>query len=229
MARRNSNLRFGYLFLAVAIASVLWGIAHGSSESDRGFDLPIVFNGVPEELVITEKSADVVNVRVLASRAAWRDITPSNMEYAVEVEGGRPGRAVYEVELSRVEDQLPRGARIVSRSPASIEVKFERRGRRSVKIRPDLEGEPGEGFLVTQVEVDPPRVWLAGARSDVLRLSEVVTETIEMAGLTEPVEREVRLSLGGGRVWMEENQPVVVRIQIDPVPQPESEQEQSEG
>lgn len=217
MAQLGPNVRLGYLLLALTIAFVLWGMTHGSSEVDRGFDLPVVFQGVPEDLVITEKSADVVNIRVLASRAAQREISPSKLEYPVVVEGGRPGRAVYEVDLTRVEDQLPRGAKIVSRSPASIDVKFERRGRRSVKVRPDLEGDPAEGFQVTGVEVDPPRVWLAGARSDVLRLSEVVTETIQLGGLSEPTAREVRLSLGAGRVWMEENRPVVVRIQIEPV------------
>ena len=86
-------------------------------------------------------------------------------------------------------EQLPRGAQITSRSPASIEVNYERRGRKSVQIRPVLEGEPAEGFLLSEVGVDPPRVWLVGARSSVLRLSEVVTETIDVTGIEESVER----------------------------------------
>ena len=108
----------------------------------------------------------------------------------------------------------------MSRSPASLEVKLEGRSRKSVKVRPDLEGEPAPGFVLTAVEVDPPRVWLQGARSDVLRLSEVVTETIDVSGLDQPTEREVKLSLGAGRVWMEESGPVKVKLQIDPVPPP---------
>jgi hypothetical protein len=73
--------------------------------------------------------------------------------------------------------------------------------------------------------VDPPRVWLAGARGDVLRLSEVVTETIEVGGLVETTEREVRLSLGGGHVWMEESRPVTVRIEIKAVPEDEPDEQ----
>ena len=69
--------------------------------------------------------------------------------------------------------------------------------------------------------MDPPRVWLQGARTDVLRLSEVVTETIDVSGLDQPTEREVKLSLGAGRVWMEESGSVKVKLQIDPVPPPE--------
>ena len=62
---------------------------------------------------------------------------------------------------------------------------------------------------------------LQGARTDVLRLSEVVTETIDVTGLDKPTEREVKLSLGAGRVWMEESGSVKVKLQIDPMPPPE--------
>ncbi len=209
-----------YLLLAILIALVLWGMAHGSSSIERGFDIPVVIHDLPERLVVTDLSADVVNIRVLGSRAALRDIDPSQLEYELPVGDAKPGIAVFEVDLTPVEGRLPRNVRIVSRSPASLEVKLEGRGRKSVKVRPDVEGEPVAGFVLTSVEVIPPRVWLQGARSDVLRLSEVVTETIDVNGLDRPTEREVKLSLGAGRVWKEESAPVKVKLQIDPVPPP---------
>jgi YbbR domain-containing protein len=170
--------------------------------------------------VVTDLSADVVNIRVLGSRAALRDIDPTQIEYALAVGDAQPGLAVYEVDLTPVENRLPGNVRIVSRSPASLEVKFEGRSRKSVKVRPDLEGEVAPGFVLASVEVDPPRVWLQGARGDVLRLSEVVTETIDVTGLDKPTEREVKLSLGAGRVWKEESGPVKVKLQVDPLPPP---------
>lgn len=218
MSRPGFELR--YFLLAVLIALVLWGMAHGSSSIERGFDIPVVIHDLPERLVVTDLSADVVNIRLLGSRAALRDIDPSQIEYAIVVGDAQPGLAVYEVDLTPVEGKLPRNVRIVSRSPASLEIKLEGRSRKSVKVRPDLEGDPAPGFVLTSVEVDPPRVWLQGARSDVLRLSEVVTETIDVSGLDQPTEREVKLSLGAGRVWKEESAPVKVKLQIDPVPPP---------
>ncbi len=221
MPRSESNLHFGYLLLAIVIAGALWGMAHGTSSIERGFDVPIAFHGVPEQVVITDQSADVVNIRVLGSRAALRGVTASKMEYPVAVEGARPGPAVYEVDVSRLDEQLPRGIRIVSRSPSRIELMFERRGRKSVRIRADLEGEPAEGYELKDVAIEPPRVWLVGARGDVLRLSEVVTDTIDLSALHESTEREVILSLGGGHVWMEEPRPVKVKIAIEALPEPE--------
>lgn len=222
MARRRPS--FGLGFLALCIAIVLWAMAHGSSSHDRGFDVPVVFNGIPDRLVITDQTADAINIRVLGSRAALRNVSASKLEYPIDVSGAKPGQAVYEVDASRID--VPRGTNIVSRSPAILEVKFERRGRKSVRVRPDWEGAPAEGFALGEVVVEPARVWLAGARSEVLRLSEVETETIDITGLSEPTEREVRLSLGGGHVWMEDQGPVTVRIPIEALPPPEEEGEE---
>ena len=205
-----------YFLLAIAISAALWGMSHGSSKIELGFDIPVAFVGMPEELVITRKSTQEINIRVLGPRAALRDISTNDLEYAVNLEGAKPGKAVYLVEETTL--VMPQGARILSRSPATIELEFENRGRKSVRITADPGGEPAEGFVFTEVEIGPPRVWLEGARSKVLRLTEVMTETIDVAGLSEPLEREVRLSLGREHVWVDEDKPVKLRIQVDPIP-----------
>lgn len=216
--RRQSNLRFGVLLLAFSIAAFLWGLAHGASDVERGFDVPVELIGLEEDLVVTDLSSDVINVRILGSRAALRNVRASELVYPLEVTGGRRGTAEYEVDVSRIDPDLPRAARIVSRSPSHLQVRFERKGRKAVGIRADVEGAPAEGYQMASVDVIPRRVWLAGARSQVLRLREVVTEPIDISGATETVEREARLFLGGGSVWMEDKKPVTVRIEIAPDP-----------
>jgi YbbR domain-containing protein len=223
--RRKKNLR--YAVLAIVISLILWSIAHGSSSVERGFDIPVVFHDLPDTLVITDQSDREINIRVLGSRVALRNLSPSKMEYVVDVSGAKVGRTVHEVDVSRLDQ--PRGVRIVSRSPAQIDARFEARGRKTVRIRVDLEGEPAEGFVLTSVEVDPPRVRLTGARSRVMRLSEVVTETIDVSGLEAPLERQVKLSLGSDHVWMEDDEPVSVRIGIEAVEPPADGAAGSEG
>jgi len=217
MARRGPSLRL--LALAIFLALVLWSMAHGTASTELSFDIPVVYDGIPDRIVITDQSTETVNIRVLGTRAALRNIKVSKLDYRVDVSGSKPGPAVYEVDVSSRLD-LPRGAKIVSRSPSQIKLRFERRGRKSVRVRPDIEGDPAAGFVVTGVEVEPARVWLVGARSTVLRLSEVVTETVDVTGLAESTEREVKLSLGGSHVWMEDQQPVKLRIAVEAVPEP---------
>ncbi len=217
--RRTGNLRFGVLLLAFAIAAFLWGMAHGASDVERGFDVPIDLYGLDEKLVVTDLSADAINMRLRASRAALRNVKASDLVYRLDVSGGKTGTAEYEVELSTLRAELPRDADIVARSPSHVQVRFERKGRKAVGVRADVEGDPADGFLIAAVEVTPRRVWLAGARSQVLRLREVVTDTIDVTGSEETIEREARLFLGGGTVWMEDKAPVVVRVEIIPDPE----------
>ena len=217
MARRFSNLHFGSLLLALAIAFFLWGIAHGLGAIERGFDIPVEIHGADDSLVVTDQSAVDINVRVMGSRAALRNVESGKLSYLLDVSGQKPGVGEYEVELSsRIE--LPGGARFVSHSPSRIQIRMERRGRKAVSVRPDVEGEPAEGYRLVGVRVTPGRVWLAGARSHVMRLSEMLTEPIDVSGLTESQQRDVRAITGSGTVWMEDEKPVTVHIDIEAIP-----------
>jgi YbbR domain-containing protein len=213
VASFSSSFRPGLMILALAIAIFLWGIASGTTTGERGFDIPVELTKLSDGMVVTDQSVDSINIRVMGSRAALRNVTPDRYTYSIDVSGGKPGVAVYEVDVSRID--LPRGARPVSHSPSRVQVRFEKRGRKLVEIRPDFEGEPAPGFRVSSVTVDPPKVWLAGARSQVMRLDEVVTETVNLTGLKADEEREVRVNLGGGTLWMEEQKPVKLVLEVD--------------
>jgi YbbR domain-containing protein len=200
------------------IAVFLWVVARGTTSVERGFDIPVVLQGVPDDLVVVDQGADVVNVRVLGSRAALRNFDPQRLEYEIDISTSKPGASTFEVDLTRFD--LPRGARIVSRSPSRIDLSFERRVSKTLKVRPDVEGAPAEGYRIADVDVEPPRVRISGARSEVLRLSEVATETVDVAGATGPVEREVRVSPGPGHVWAETPRVVKVKVAVEAEPAP---------
>ena len=225
MSRRFSNLRPGMLLVALVIAVILWGIAHGSSSKERAYDVPIEIDGLSDELVVTDRDPDEINVRVMGSIAALRNIDANALRYRVDVSGSKPGDAEFEVDVSRVETDLPRGrsrgeplalahpaalraARAQGRRLSASTWRASRR-RASCSAR-SWWSRPGSGS--------------PGARSQVLRLSEVVTETVELGGLKETTEREVSLFLGAGTVWMEKKEPVKIVIHIEPEPAPELEQ-----
>ncbi len=217
MARRFSNLRPGALVIAFLIALFLWGVAHGQSDIERIYDLPLELRELNNTFVVTEQSVDAVNIRVVGSRAALRNIDAKGLVFPINLSGSK--RGVTDVEVPDEPVAMPRGARVVSRSPSRVSIRLERKGRRSVSVRPDIMGEPAEGYRLASLTVEPKRVWLVGARSEVRRLSEVVTEPIDIAGLEQSEEREVRIFLGGGTVWTESTEPVRAVIEIAPDPE----------
>ena len=210
-----SNLR--YKVVALLAALLLWGVSHTTSSIERGFDIPVLPENVPGDLVVTDRSSDAVNVRVRGTRAALQRLTVAELDYRVDLSGARAGATQHEVDLSRLD--LPRGAQIVSRSPASLEITLERKSTRAVKVRADIDGEPAPGFVLGEVVVEPARLRIAGARSEVLRLSEVLTETIDVSGANASLERTVRATPGGLHVWLDGADRVAVRIEIGAIPE----------
>jgi YbbR domain-containing protein len=222
-----TNLR--YKLIATLAALLLWGVSNTSSSIERGFDVPMRLTGVPENLVVTWQSAEDLNVRVMGSRAALRTLSVGDLQYPIVLEGAKSGTLTLDVDLSALEQELPRGARIVSRSPSRVEIELAPRGSKAVRVRPDVAGEPAEGFVVAGVEVDPPRVRITGPRAEVLRLNEVMTETVDVRGVSADVEREVRLSLPERHVQPEDATPIKVRVLVQPAELPGEEAEGADG
>ena len=77
----------GLMLLALVIAAFLWGVAHSSSSIEIGFDIPVVLQGVSDDLVSTGLSTHAINIRVLGTRAALRNVQPLKLEYAIDVSG----------------------------------------------------------------------------------------------------------------------------------------------
>jgi len=216
MPRRFANLRPGALLLALVIAVILWSLAHGASSIERAYDVPIELEAMSDDLVVTDQTPRKINVRIMGSQAALRNLKPGKLRYPIDVSGSKPGDADFEVDVSNI--ALPRGARIVSRSPSRIFIHFEPRGRKAVGIRVDTAGALPQGYVLERVEVLPSHVWLTGARGHVLRLREVVTEPIDLSGLNAREEREVSLLLGAGTVRMEKQEAIKVVLHIAPEP-----------
>jgi YbbR domain-containing protein len=217
---------FGYKLLAAGVALLLWGVSHGTNPIERGFDVSMVLLDVPDNLIVTDQSTDAVNIRVKGSRAALRSLSVSDIEYVVDLSGAKAGVTEHEVDAQSV--KLPRGAEIVSRSPSSIDFTLEPRGSKAVKVRADLAGEPAPGFAIAAVQIEPLRVRITGPRREVLRLNEVVTETIDMSGVDETLEREVRPMFSGPHVHSEGENPIKVRIEVVPL-EPEGGAAEEEG
>jgi YbbR domain-containing protein len=205
---------FRYKVLALTVALIMWGGSHSTVTEERGFDIPVTMIGVPEDLVVTAQSSDMVNIRVRGSQAALRNLPVGSLEYTVDLRGARPG--VLEREVDAVALDLPRGTQLVSRSPAALDFTLEQKGTKSVRVRADLDGEPAPGFTIAGVEVEPSTVRIAGARSEVLRLNEVLTETIDVSGLSSELVRKVRPSLRGRNLWVETGQEITVRVRVEP-------------
>jgi YbbR domain-containing protein len=198
---------------ALALAVVLWAAAQGFRSVEESLDLPISLQAVPGELVVVGQSAREVNLRLRGSRAALRRATKELVRYSVNLDGAQPPE--YRHAISADALPLPRGSRVVFRSPSSVTVKLEPRAQKRVPVKADLGGSPPAGYRVDKVVLDPAEVTLEGAGNELRRIRQVLTDRIDLGEMRSSFEQEVRLVLDANHVWRaDDRERVRVRVEI---------------
>lgn len=215
--RPFSNFR--YKLLSLVISAFIWFSVQGAKEDYVAtFEIPVVLEGIPGELVATQLSADTVNLRIKGSRTALNILGKKPLEFALEAGSAKQGEAEFRVNLLPLERDLPQGAQVESHSPANISVNFDKRTSRRVRVRAELTGAPASGFQVASILVDPPLVAIEGADAEILRIQEVLTETVNVDGLESSITREVGVFADGDNVWVRDPKPVRVKVAIEEAP-----------
>lgn len=214
-------MRPGFLFnnlglklTSLLVAGVLWAAAQGFQSVELSLDLPIVFSGTPDSVVVVNQSVAEVNLRLKGSRAALRSAAEELRNFPISLVGLEPGTREFVIDAEIL--PLPRGAEVMARSPSKVELRIEPVIRKRVRIRADVVGEPAEGYRLESVQVTPREVDLEGARQSLRRLNEVSTRSIDLSVLTETTSQQVPLVLEAGQVWRADAQgePVQVEIRI---------------
>jgi YbbR domain-containing protein len=202
-----------YKIVSLLIACVLWAAAQGVTDVEQSFDIPVQVENIPESLVVIEESAHEINLRVMGSRAALRQVSKNVQHYAVSFEGAKPGETRLAVNKEQI--TLPRGARIVASSPSTLVFALESVSSKVVPVRADLTGELPTGYKLARVSIEPKEIAITGARSAVRNVREVVTDRIDLSGIRETMTLESPVSLGYPHVWRKDQSGAPIRIKIE--------------
>jgi len=209
-----------YKIVSLLIACVLWAAAQGVTDVEQSFDIPVQVENVPENLVVIEESAHEINLRVMGSRAALRQVAKNVQHYAVSFDGAKAGEARLAVNKEQI--TLPRGARIVASSPSTLVYALEGVSSKVVPVRAELTGELPAGFKLARVGIEPKELTIMGAKSAVRNVREVVTDRIDLSSLRETTTLESPVALGYPHVWRKDRSgaPIRIRIEIEPAAGP---------
>ncbi len=202
-----------YKVVALLIACVLWAAAQGVTDVEQSFDIPVQVEKVPESLVVTEESAHEINLRVMGSRAALRQVAKNVSHYLVSFEGAKAGEARLAVNKEQI--TLPRGARIVPSSPSTLVFWLETVSSKVVPVRADLVGELPAGLSLRRVTIEPREIAITGARSAVRNVREVVTDRVDLSTIRETTTLESPAALGFPHVWRKDRSGAPIRIKIE--------------
>ncbi len=190
----------GLKAISLLLALLLWLQVAGQQTVQQKLDLPVVFVNMAPETEISNDYVRRVDV-VLSSRRGTTNFEDGSLTVKIDLRGSIPGtEKFYPLTADNISDR-PSGVEVVSISPTSIRLLLENTVKKEIAVKPELVGEPAEGFQVT--EVTAPRVTIIGPQSRVQEVSEAQTEPIGITGLSSTLERNVAVDIGEVALRME--------------------------
>ncbi|ADL08690.1 CdaR family protein [Thermosediminibacter oceani] len=182
------------------------------------------------EAVIEEQLPVYVDVKGVPAEG-FAAKTPGASPQAVLVRGPRTlvnslKKAVVEVDVTgkngvvtatlpvRVVDAKDNELRGVTFRPDTVEVTVPIVPVSTVTVKPDVRGQPLEGFAVRDVRVEPSVVIITGSSGTLRDIREIPTKPVNISGLDKSVAVDTELQMPGGVMPFDENMNKV-RVVVD--------------
>ncbi len=161
--------------LAFALALAVWVMAVTASDPDETNSLPqpktIEFIGQDSALILTGETAETAVITLRAPRSVWEQMLaePDSVRAIVDLSGLESG--THKLDVVVQVDARP--VRIISVSPATLEVTLEILATRTLPVTLVVSGETAVGYQAGEAIIDPATVTVSGPDSLVARVETV--------------------------------------------------------
>lgn len=201
--------------LSLLIAVILWLFITGEQVAEIGFAIPLELKNIPKGLMVVNAVPSVVDVRFSGPRTILSGIRPGDFNLVVDLREARPGVTSFGRMENRI--QIPSALKISRVSPSILDVRLEEVVEQVVPVRVVMNGVPSPDYRLAGAEARPRTVVIQGPRSEIRRVREVATETVNIAHLEENLSAHVPLNFGSGHVSLKEVRDVDVTITLEKV------------
>jgi YbbR domain-containing protein len=157
-------------------------------------------------------------VRLRGSSAVLGRIEPREIVAVLNLTAARPGSRMFH--MLKEDVRAPYGIEVAQIVPGTLALDLEKSGRRTVPIKPVLDGDPAPGFVTGRVTAEPATVEVAGPESRLKQLTEATTEPVEVRGKSVGVRDSVTVGITDSAVRLVKPQNATVIVEVLPAPVP---------
>lgn len=187
----NLGLKFLSMVLAITVFLLV------NTDKDREITVRIGLEYVhPVDKVVVGQPVDEVRVTLKGAGRALKRFDERTVD-RIQIDMTRAQSGEAEITPDMIEE-IPPGLEIISISPRTVRVAYDKRVEKLVEIVPTLVGQPQHGYIVSEVKVQPTTATVRGGESLLAALSAVRTTDIQLAGKTitaAPVDFDVEAML----------------------------------
>ena len=206
----------GLKLWSVALAVMLWMVVSGEETVERGLRVPLELQQFPSGLELLVDAPSFVDVRVRGSSGTLSRVGPGDIVGVLDLRTARAGRRLFQITPEQI--RVPSGVQVVQVAPASIALAFEASASRIVPVAPAIEGSPAPGFAIGTTTTEPATVEVVGPESAIERVTEAITEPVNVADARLDVTEVVTVGVLDPALRLKTPRSATVRVQVIPGP-----------
>lgn len=188
---RYKRTKIAGLSLAVVLLSALiWFVF---DDKERELFVPVVIGDLPAGLILATLPPKEVEVRVKGQHYRIKNLHPGRYQYTIDPSTLPVG--LHPIALQANRFGFPEGVSVDRIHPDIILLKIEPEIKKQVPITVTLSGKPAAGYHVADAVSRPSSVILKGPESILQPLSQALTQSIDIAGLSASIKKAIGLDL----------------------------------
>lgn len=202
----------GWKLFSLAVAVALWLTFVGRPDLVTSIWAPVEYFNVPAELEIVPEFAERVRLEVRGPAGRVRQFEESSPAVVLDLTGiDRPGERTFSITREQV--SLPAGLTLVRAAPAQVRLRFDRRLRRVVPVRPQF-SDPPPGHRIESVHAEPSELAIVGPESRVRRVQFVETDPVDLRQAAGAQEFQTHVFVRDPEVRLETARVVKVHVKL---------------
>jgi YbbR domain-containing protein len=188
----------GLKIAAILLSIVLWFFVTSRGQSEISIDVPLELKNMPQGLELVNHGTKTVNLNIKGQERFIKNVSASNVRVSLDLSKAKRGEGTYYI--NREDIKLPRSITVTNINPPSVKVTTEETVSKTVRVVPVIVGEPQRGFYLKAAEILPETIVIEGVRSEIVKISALKTEPLDITGFSETVTQSLRIDINGRNI-----------------------------
>ncbi len=163
------QINWGYLALALALASMLWGFVtiQDNPQEERLFEVPVDYINLADNLAISDKPSNI-KLRLNATSSVLDNLSASDINAYADLSGATLGQYT-----ARLNFDLPAGVQLSSAERSEVTVLIDELAQVQHQVQVEYTGTAADGYMTLPASVSPTEIVLSGPEDKLALINKV--------------------------------------------------------
>lgn len=197
--------------VSLAISVFLWFFVTFRGQTETSIEATLEFKNLPSQMEILKQSIKKVTLGISCRERILREISHKDVRVTIDLTNVKLGENSIPITKSSI--KLPRGVEVLRIEPSTVKLYIDKRESKIVPVKVKLFGEPAKNYKILSVEVYPSTIKIEGAKREIDKIYSVKTEAIDIEGINEDLNLQVKID-PEGKVFRTDTDTVNVHLKL---------------